>query len=70
MLQNELIAKEITQFLQLRLPFIRFVAFDIIPLPHGGALYDFMEHSYTVSDAKKKTDGTLKTYYSNSKQEQ
>lgn len=39
LLQNELIALEITKFLMAKLPFIRFISFDIIPLPSGGALY-------------------------------
>lgn len=63
LLQNELVAREITRFLIVKLPFVRFVSFDIIPLPEGGAFYEFIENALTVSDAKKKFDGSLKLFY-------
>jgi hypothetical protein len=63
LLQNELLARDITHFLSIKLPFVKFVSFDIVPVPEGGALYEFVENSDTVSDAKKKFDGSLKLYY-------
>lgn len=62
-MQNELVAREITAFLVNKLPFVRFVTFDIVPLPEGGAFYEFVEQADTVSDVKKKYDGSLKLFY-------
>ncbi|CAM5999485.1 unnamed protein product [Sphagnum balticum] len=63
LLQNEMVAREVTYFLSMTLPFVRFVSFSVVPLPEGGAFYEFIEHANTVSEVKKKFDGSLKLYY-------